>query len=102
MVRNPFQKDYDHTGRFPHYMYWSPEQEPDSTENFVGVLIQDLGNLHTTIIYTSNLTRTPLKTHTHVPPTTIAKIPTSISPPNTKIPWKTAEFWRKIMHVQNL
>ena len=24
-------------------MYWSPEQEPDSTENFVQVLTQDLG-----------------------------------------------------------
>ena len=32
MVHNPFQKDYDHAGRFPHCMYWSPEQEPNSTE----------------------------------------------------------------------
>ena len=29
-------------GRVPHYKYWSPEQEPDPTENFVGVLTQNL------------------------------------------------------------
>ena len=29
-------------GRAPHYKYWSPEQEPDPTENFVGVLTQSL------------------------------------------------------------
>ena len=29
-------------GRAPHYKYWSPEQEPDPTENFVGVLTQKL------------------------------------------------------------
>ena len=42
MVRNPFQKNYDHVGRFPHYKYWSPEQEPDPTENFLGALTQIL------------------------------------------------------------
>ena len=42
VVRNPFQKDYDHTGRTPHYKYWSPEQEPDPTETFIGVLTQNL------------------------------------------------------------
>ena len=42
VARNPFQKDYDHTGRIPHYKYWSPEQEPDPTENFVGALTQIL------------------------------------------------------------
>ena len=42
VVHNPFQKDYDHIGRIPHYKYWSPEQEPDPTENFVGALTQIL------------------------------------------------------------
>ena len=42
VVRNPFQKDYDHMGRIPHYKYWSPKQEPDPTEIFVGVLTQNI------------------------------------------------------------
>ena len=45
VVHNPFQKDYDHIGRVPHYKYWSPEQEPDATDNFVGVLTQNLRRL---------------------------------------------------------
>ena len=36
VVRNPFQKDYDHMSRIPHYTYRSPKQEPDPTESFVG------------------------------------------------------------------
>ena len=51
VARNPIQKDYDHAGRFPHYKYWSPEQEPDLTENFVGVLSQNLRKL----VYYHNL-----------------------------------------------
>ena len=42
VVCNPFQKDYNHIGRVPHYKYWIPKQEPDPTENFVGVLTQNL------------------------------------------------------------
>ena len=42
LVRNPFQRDSLCLYSTDHYKYWSPEQEPDPTENFVGALSQKI------------------------------------------------------------